>query len=76
MKSSTFSLLAIVLIPVAYFGMALLENKEEAETKFQRHVKAARNQCGNADWTMVEEGDKLTITCVRRKPLNGSKVKP
>ena len=79
MKSSTFSMFAIGFVLSAYAGMAALEQYNSRETQEQtdaKHWNAARAQCGNADWTMIAEGEKLTVTCERRKPLRIGKAKP
>lgn len=79
MKSSTFSLAAIACVILAYMGAAALDNydhRNEKALQEARDFHEARSQCGNSDWVMNWEGEKLTITCVRRKALNSSKVKP
>lgn len=77
MKSSTFSLFAIGFVLAAYGGMAFLEAADETrDQKLKRHAKMATAYCGNANWDIVAQGEKVSVTCYRRKPLNGSKVKP
>lgn len=76
MKSSTFSLIAVAAILTAYFCAAALDHHDSQDQVDARNFNRAREQCGNSDWTMIAEGEKLTITCIRRKPLNGGRVKP
>ena len=79
MKSSTFSLFAVGGILALYAGMAALDNSGQQLSDQERrdeNARIAREFCGNANWDMVEADGKITsLRCIRRKPLNGAKVK-
>ena len=79
MKSSTFSIFAVGGILALYAGMAALDNFGQQLSDQERHeenVRIARETCGNANWNITEVDGKLTsLRCIRRKPLNGAKVK-
>ena len=76
MKSSTFSLIAIALIPLAWLLAAYLDNGAQQPFADQKQLDLAREMCGNASYQFQRDGDQIVITCLRRKPLNGSKVRP
>lgn len=76
MKSSTFTAVAFTSIIAAYALTSLLDTQADQKTRDEKNFQIAREKCGNADWTMVDDGKKLQITCERRKPLRMGKGKP